>query len=206
MKATLNLTKKIVRLDSICRIVQGGQHKQSGKHFVEEGGFPAYGAGGHNGNFPSYEFDESAIVLSAIGARCGKCFQPNGKWSSLANTSVLFPDAGQADNRFLWYQLNDEASWHRSGTAQPYIKSSDIKGRKVYLPPIAEQKRIAGILDAADALRAKRREFLAQLDTFLQSTFLDMFGDPIEKGWEMAIVESVASSEKGAIRTGPFGS
>ena len=42
-------------------------------------------------------------------------------------------------------------------------------------PPakLAEQKRIAGILDAADALRAKRREALAQLDTLLQSTFLE---------------------------------
>ena len=47
------------------------------------------------------------------------------------------------------------------------------------LPPLAEQKRIAGILDAVDALRAKRREALAQLDTLLQSTFLDMFGDPV---------------------------
>ena len=55
------------------------------------------------------------------------------------------------------------------------------------LPPLAEQKRIAGILDAADALRAKRREALAQLDTLLQSTFLDMFGDPVtnSKGWEV---------------------
>ncbi|MDY0149409.1 MAG: restriction endonuclease subunit S [Kiritimatiellia bacterium] len=54
------------------------------------------------------------------------------------------------------------------------------------LPPLAEQKRIAGILDAADALRAKRREAIAQLDAFIQSTFLDMFGDPVAnpKGWE----------------------
>ena len=54
------------------------------------------------------------------------------------------------------------------------------------LPPLAEQKRIAGILDAADALRAKRREALAQLDTLFQSTFLDMFGDPVTNpmGWE----------------------
>jgi type I restriction enzyme S subunit len=48
--------------------------------------------------------------------------------------------------------------------------------------------RIAGLLDAADALRAKRREALAQLDTLLQATFLNMFGDPVTnpKGWEMA--------------------
>ncbi|MBE0643265.1 MAG: restriction endonuclease subunit S [Bacteroidetes bacterium] len=45
------------------------------------------------------------------------------------------------------------------------------------LPPLAEQKRIAGILDEADALRTKRRESIEQLDTLLQSTFLDMFGD-----------------------------
>ena len=92
---------------------------------------------------------------------------------------MIFPNAKLGHVRFLWYQLNDESLWHRSGTAQPYIKPSDVKARKVYLPPLAEQKRIAGILDAADALRTKRREALAQLDALLQSTFLDIFGDPV---------------------------
>ncbi len=57
---------------------------------------------------------------------------------------------------------------------------------EIPLPPLAEQKRIAGILDAADKLRAKRRESIAQLDILLQSTFLDMFGDPVTNsmGWE----------------------
>ncbi len=197
---------EFVRLDAICRIVQGGRQKLTGKDFVTDGGYPAYGAGGHNGNLPSYEFDGPAIVLSAIGARCGKCFQPTGRWSSLANTSVFFPDAARADVRFLWYQLNDESSWHRSGTAQPYIKPADIKAREVYLPPLAEQKRIAAILDAADALRQKRRESLTQLDTLVQSVFLDMFGDPDGQGWSSVTVEAVASDERGAIRTGPFGS
>lgn len=53
------------------------------------------------------------------------------------------------------------------------------------LPPLPEQQRIAEILDKADALRAKRRAALAQLDTLAQSIFLDMFGDPAtnSKGW-----------------------
>ena len=53
------------------------------------------------------------------------------------------------------------------------------------LPPLPEQRRIAEILDKADALRAKRRAALAQLDTLTQSIFLDMFGDPATnpKGW-----------------------
>jgi len=68
---------------------------------------------------------------------------------------------------------------------------------QIPLPPLAEQKRIAGILDAADALRAKRRESLAQLDTLLQSTFLDLFGDPVTNpmGWE--VVELASLVERG---------
>ncbi len=56
---------------------------------------------------------------------------------------------------------------------------------KIPLPPLPEQRRIAAILDKADAVRAKRRAALAQLDTLTQSIFLDMFGDPATnpKGW-----------------------
>ena len=70
---------------------------------------------------------------------------------------------------------------------------------QIPLPPLAEQKRIAGILDAADALRAKRREALAQLDTLLQTTFLDMFGDPVTNpmGWEERRIDSVFKVARG---------
>ena len=66
------------------------------------------------------------------------------------------------------------------------LNKAKLKLLEIPLPPLDEQKRIAGILDAADALRAKRREALGQLDTLLQSTFLDMFGDPVTNpmGWE----------------------
>lgn len=47
----------------------------------------------------------------------------------------------------------------------------------VHLPPLEEQKRIAGILDKADALRAKRRQAIALLNSLTQSIFLEMFGD-----------------------------
>ena len=68
-----------------------------------------------------------------------------------------------------------------------HLYPKDVARLQIPLPPLDEQKRIAGILDAADALRAKRREALAELDTLLQSTFLDMFGDPVTNpmGWEM---------------------
>ena len=55
-----------------------------------------------------------------------------------------------------------------------------VKGVSVPVPPLPEQRRIAAILDQADALRAKRREALVQLESLTQSIFIEMFGDPIE--------------------------
>lgn len=69
-----------------------------------------------------------------------------------------------------------------------HLSAGRLTNTEIPLPPLPEQKRIARILDAADALRAKRRESLVQLDTLLQSTFLDLFGDlranPFE--WEIS--------------------
>ena len=67
------------------------------------------------------------------------------------------------------------------------LSLTQIKNLQVPLPPLAEQQRIAAILDKADALRTQRRAALAKLDTLLQSTFLHMFGDPVTnpKGWEV---------------------
>ena len=79
-----------------------------------------------------------------------------------------------------------------------HLYPKDVARLQIPLPPLAEQKRIAGILDAADALRAKRREALAQLDTLLQSTFLDMFGDPVTNpmGWRVGRLEDYFSKTR----------
>ena len=66
------------------------------------------------------------------------------------------------------------------GGAQPNISQGIVRSLEVPLPPLAEQRRIADILDKADALRAQRRAALAELDTLTQSIFLDLFGDPVE--------------------------
>jgi type I restriction enzyme S subunit len=155
-------------LRDFCEFVQGGRQKLSGKNFVDAG-YPAFGAGGLNGYLPEPEFDRDAVVLSAIGARCGKCFLAEGQWSSLANTQVIFPNPHKANVRFLWYQLNDEARWPRHGLAQPFIRPSDVKTHNVYLPPLDEQRRIAAILDKADALRRKRKDALTLLKELTDS-------------------------------------
>jgi type I restriction enzyme S subunit len=75
-----------------------------------------------------------------------------------------------------------------------------VRGVTVPVPPIDEQRRIAAILDAADALRAKRRAALAKLDTLAQSIFIEMFGNPVanERSWkENGVGDFVAGFESG---------
>ncbi len=65
---------------------------------------------------------------------------------------------------------------------------------KIALPPLAEQRRIASILDQADELRQKRQQAIEKLDQLLQATFIDMFGDPVSnpKGFPIQDLEFVA--------------
>lgn len=74
------------------------------------------------------------------------------------------------------------------------------------LPPLPEQRRIAAILDKADALRAKRREALAQLDSLAQSIFMEMFGDPVTnpKKWPKIALQDMCEHHDD-IKCGPFG-
>jgi type I restriction enzyme S subunit len=73
----------------------------------------------------------------------------------------------------------------RVGGAQPNISQGIIRDTRIPLPPLPEQRRIAAILDEADALRRKRREALTLLDDLLRATFVEMFGDPVTnpRGW-----------------------
>ncbi len=183
-------------LVDFCTFSGGGKLKLSKQHYVPEG-FPAFSAAGQDGYVSTAEFHAPAIVVSAIGARCGKAFLADGAWTSLANTYCVFPDTSRADPRFLWYQLNDENSWKKSGTAQPFIKPSDIKQRQVVLPPLEEQRRIVRVLDRAAEIRRRADTARTKARAIIPALFLDMFGDPttlIER-WGGACFENLVSSK-----------
>lgn len=112
----------------------------------DDGLFQGYSASGPDVWLTDYEFDGPGLVLSAVGARCGKVFLATGKWGVVANTHCLLPtDANVA--KFLWYLTNNEAWWEKGGTAQPFVKVPDSLARKIGLPPPAEQAAIAAFLD-----------------------------------------------------------
>ena len=123
---------------------------------------------------------------------------------TVVDVCVIRPNRHKVDNRYLMHVINAPhgrrgIARHITGTTRQRVSRRNLGKVKIPLPPLDEQKRIAGILDAADALRAKRREAFAQLDTLLQSTFLDMFGDPVTNpmGWE-----TYALGEVGEVITG----
>ena len=117
-------------------------------------------------------------------------------------TKVLVPKV-DSDTKYLYYALK-AIEIPSAGYSRHY---KFLKETQVPIPSLDEQRRIAGILDAADALGAKRRKALTQLDTLLQSTFLDIFGDPVTnpKGWENAHLPDLVSKRKHALKRGPFG-
>ncbi len=83
--------------------------------------------------------------------------------------------------------------------AYPSVRLSDVAAMKIPLPPLAEQRRIAEVLDRAEALRAKRRATLAELDSLTQSIFLEMFGDDRTNpnNWPMCAVSDYVREFQG---------
>jgi type I restriction enzyme S subunit len=79
------------------------------------------------------------------------------------------------------------------GAGLKHISKGYLSDIKIPLPPLDQQKKIAAILDAADAYRQKTKELNKKYDELTQSLFLDMFGNPVTnpKGWELKTVEKV---------------
>ena len=105
---------------------------------------------------------------------------------------LIIKDSSKVDNKYLQHVLNDPKTreYYRkfaSGGLQINLGKSDLLNVEIPLPPLAEQRRIASILDQADDLRQKRQQAIEKLDQLLQATFIDMFGDPVSnpKGWDI---------------------
>lgn len=100
--------------------------------------------------------------------------------------------------RFLEGNKENIASMGKGATVKG-ITLDQLKDINLPLPPLEEQRRIASILDKADAIRQKRQQAIATLDELLQATFIDMFGDPLDnpKKYQMMTLGSITSFENG---------
>jgi type I restriction enzyme S subunit len=127
---------------------------------------------------------ETDVLIAWDGANAGtSSFGLSGVIGS--TLAMLRPVTSTVFTPYLGHFVRANEGHLRSrckGATVPHIDSQVLQTLDMPLPPLDEQRRIAEILDKADALRAKRRAALARLDTLTQAIFLEMFGDPIANG------------------------
>jgi type I restriction enzyme, S subunit len=155
------------------------------------------------------------VLLSIAGTIGRSAVVPNNAPAMNCNQAVaiirlnheeIFPEFFRC-----WLESNDaqqQISGSKVTLTISNLSLTQIKKLKIPLPPMAEQKRIAAILDKADALRQKRKKALERLGDLLQSVFLEMFGDPVknQKGWEIHSLESLSIKPitYGILKPGPY--
>jgi type I restriction enzyme, S subunit len=200
-----------VKLGNVCKLVNGDRGKNyPSKDALLSEGIPFINAGNltednsiicSGANFIS---EERYDLLSNGKVRCGDvlfCLRGSlGKFSvvdssiskgAVASSLVIIRPNNELDESYLKNYLRStlckrEVSRFENGAAQPNLSAKDLREFKIPLPPLPEQKRIAAILDKADAIRRKRQQAIQLADEFLRAVFLDMFGDPVTnpKGWD----------------------
>lgn len=162
-------------------------------------------------------FEKNDVVVAKITP----CFE-NGKAAFLDDLEtqigfgttefhVIRPDIEKLDGKYLFYLVWNK--WFRhlgernmSGSAgQKRVPTDFLKGLEIPLPPLDEQKRIAAILDKADAIRRKRQQAINLADVFLRSVFIDMFGDPVtnSKRWGVKKFADIGTLDRGKSKHRP---
>jgi type I restriction enzyme S subunit len=215
-------------LGDICEVTAGQSAPQdpkvfglTGKPFIRAGSLENL-VNGRIEDECEHISDESAIRLrlrifpkdtilfakSGMSAKIGRVYRLKKPSYVTSHLAAVIPGK-ETDPRYLqrWFEKNPPSRLIPN-ESYPSIRTSVISLLKIDLPPMPEQKRIAAILDKADAIRRKRQTAIKLADDFLRATFLDMFGDPVTnpKRWEVRTIGQLLADIPNAARTGPFGS
>ncbi len=129
-----------------------------------------------------------SVLVCCIGATIGKVGFSGTELATNQQINALVCDQDVVFPRFVFHYcrtLETLIRHHGASTTLPLLPKGRFQELEIPVPPIAEQKRIAAILDKAEELRGLRRQSLGELDTITQSIFLEMFGDPEKnpKAW-----------------------
>ena len=148
------------RLDNVAAISRCAPN--IGVQQAQEAGAPLFTAGGMTGRYSPAAHHGAAIILSAIGAQCGKCFYADGDWTAGANTMIVTPK-DETYSRFLFHYLNTIQPWPIQGSGQPYI--SPANARRSPVPDIdgITAQRLGNILDCSSKLTTQAKHRVAAL-------------------------------------------
>ncbi len=149
-----------------------------------------------------FKFTDQHVLYGKLRPYLAKIALPD--FAGICSTDILPILPGpKLERRYLCYFLRqptmvDFANSRASGANLPRLSPSVLAGFEIPLPPLAQQRRIAEVLDRAEALRAQRRAALAELDSLTQSLFLDLFGDTRKERtrWRIIPLEEIVQETK----------
>ena len=148
----------------------------------------------NNGDLASnkFKFTENHILYGKLRPYLRKIALPS--FAGICSTDIvpLLPLKDKVVTEYLYHFLRSPdmvklATERCSGANLPRISPKEIAEFKIPLPPLDQQRKIASILDTADAYRQKTKALILKYDELTQSLFLDMFGDPVanNKRWNV---------------------
>lgn len=223
---------KKVLLEDILLVLESGSRPKGGvgqiasgvlslgaEHLDRDGGFcldsPKYVPHEFYAQLSKGKVSKGDILIVKDGATTGKVSFVDGLFEGRSvsiNEHVfrLVIDESKADSRFVFHYLSSpqgatEVLSDFRGATVGGISRRFVSKVKVPFPSLPEQRRIAAILDRADAIRRKRREAIELMNGFLRSVFLEMFGDPISnsKDWAHSRMGEIARVERGKFTPRP---
>jgi len=140
-----------------------GDTKTTKASYVQKG-FIAYSASGPDGFLSKFDYDQTGIVLSAIGANCGATWLATGKWSCIKNTIRLIEkDSKTRYIPYVFQLTNNKEFWPKRGSAQPFIGQEETRGLEVLDPG---HELVAKYAEVTDSL------FLSIANLHLENIYL----------------------------------
>lgn len=198
-------------LASVCNIEMGQAPAGSSYNSIGEGLPLLAGAGDFGVDFPAAsKFTSSPTKVSApndiimcIRATIGDLNWSDRHYCLGRGVAGLRPKPKSLDRNYLWHWLSyarADLEKKARGSTFKQVSKKDVAELEIPLPnTLNEQRRIAAILDKADAIRRKREQALTLADDFLRSVFLEMFGDPVTnpKGFREVRLDAIADIASG---------
>ena len=163
---------------------------------LNEGSYPFYTSSNIlKKSINKFLFDGNSLIFGTGGS--ASVHYCNERFSVSTDCFVTQPkNNDELFLKYIYYFLSGNIHILENGfkgAGLKHISKGYISDVKIPLPPLDQQKKIATILDAADAYRQKTKALIEKYDELTQSLFLELFGDPVRnpKGWEKVPLKDV---------------